>query len=412
MLRHKFVPRLLCGARSLSLTPCGHPIVDVAKLKEGCSVTTDGLRTALFDHGYFYAANVEELSAEYIRSIYSYAERCHALPTEVKYKYRQRGGTGIYSGPDIGQLELQYEADGVAARVCGWDYSRARFSLGDGVTEGDARYPSADELSPPFASVLDDCYSRQDDLARVLLGAFERALELPARSLLDMFDGEGGDFGTIRLLHYPGDADGDGVKAAAVAKDSTGIGAHTDFECFTLMHQTAHGLQLLPPRRPARLDRSAAVHGGGEVAAPGSGVGGGGDGGGTHKPREDVHAEWVDAPVRPAEFVVILGDMLERLTNGALLATPHRVLPTRHTRNSIIRFNAFAPGTLIAPLRPFVTEERPAAYSAVRMRTHMETTMKNLEAGLGSWDTERRRSRSATFDYGGERVVLEVPVTT
>ena len=65
------VPRLLSGARTLSLTPCGHPIVDVAKLKAGCSATTDDLRTALFDYGYFYAANVEALSAEYIRSIYA-----------------------------------------------------------------------------------------------------------------------------------------------------------------------------------------------------------------------------------------------------------------------------------------------------------------------------------------------------
>lgn len=30
-----------------------------------------------------------------------------------------------------------------------------------GVTEGDARYPSAAELDPPFAAVLDDCYARQ-----------------------------------------------------------------------------------------------------------------------------------------------------------------------------------------------------------------------------------------------------------
>lgn len=380
-------------ARSIcTFTPCGHPLIDVQRLQRQDAGATAELRTALFEYGYFYAANVEDLSAEYIASIYAYSERCHALPTDVKYKYRQRGGTGVYSGPDIGQHELQYEADGVAARVCGWDYSRARFSLGDGKTEGDARYPSASELDPPYAEVLDDCYARQDKLARVLLGGFERALELPTDTLLSMFEGEGGDFGTIRLLHYPGHGDVDGsIKGtAAISRaGTTGIGAHTDFECFTLMHQTAPGLQLLPPRRMTSRRRGSAN-------------------GGACAPAEDVHAEWIDAPVRPAEFVVILGDMMERLTNGSLLATPHRVLPTEHARDSIIRFNAFAPGTLIAPLRPFVTPESPAAYSPVEMRIHMETTMRNLEAGLGSWDTERRRSRSATFDYGGERRVLEV----
>ena len=39
-------------------------------------------------------------------------------------------------------------------------------------------------------------------------------------------------------------------------------------------------------------------------------------------------APWEDAPVRPSEFVVIIGDVLERMTNGVLRATPHRVLPS------------------------------------------------------------------------------------
>lgn len=31
--------------------------------------------------------------------------------------------------------------------------------------------------------------------------------------------------------------------------------------------------------------------------------------------------EWIDAPVREGEFVVILGDVMERFTNGVLKAT-------------------------------------------------------------------------------------------
>ena len=82
-----------------------------------------------------------------------------------------------------------------------------------------------------------------------------------------------GDLGTIRLLHYPGGED----KEAETA--NRGISAHTDFEAFTLMHQDAPGLQFISPQ---------------------------GDG------------EWIDAPVRPGEFVVIIGDVLERFTNGHL----------------------------------------------------------------------------------------------
>ena len=51
--------------------------------------------------------------------------------------------------------------------------------------------------------------------------------------------------------------------------------------------------------------------------------------------------------VRDGEFVVIVGDVLERFTNGELVATPHRVVPTTHERFSIIRFNAVAESTVI-----------------------------------------------------------------
>lgn len=349
-------------------TSCAdHPLVDVAGLQQlpgsaARATAVASLRSALLTRGYFYASNVDALPISYIRRIYEYSQRVHALPVHVKQRYAQRGGTGAYSGLDIGQSELNYDASESVAAVSGWDYSRQPFSLGDAATPPDERYPGAAEgLEPPFAAVLDDLYSRQTALGRVLLTGFEEALALPPRTLLDLYegaDGAAGDFGTIRLLSYPGGDD------AAAARATTGIAAHTDFEGFTLMHQSAPGLQLMP--------RDAASGG---------------------------HGEWVDAPVRDAEFVVILGDMLERLTNGVLRATPHRVLQRAHARSSIIRFNGFAPEALIQPLPPFVTRARPAAYSPVTMRTHSETTMRNLEAGRGSWDLARARSTSATYDY-------------
>ena len=171
-------------------------------------------------------------------------------------------------------------------------------------------------------------------------------------------------------IHSPNDDNGD---VDDDDKERTGIGAHTDFECFTLMHQNAPGLQLMPRCRDA--------HGG--------------------------FGDWIDAPVRSGDFLVIIGDMFERLTNGLLRATPHRVCQTDHPRESIIRFNAFAPDTIVRPLGVFVNsttaegKSRPL-YTPVRMRTHMETTMRNLEKGIASWDAEEGRSRSATYKYQEE----------
>uniref|UniRef100_A0A7S1SAI2 Fe2OG dioxygenase domain-containing protein n=1 Tax=Alexandrium catenella TaxID=2925 RepID=A0A7S1SAI2_ALECA len=167
--------------------------------------------------------------------------------------------------------------------------------------------------------------------------------------------------GTIRLLQYPGEQD------PAAAEADVGIAPHTDFEAFTLMHQNAPGLQFLPAHYEASSSPS--------------------------------ELPWVDAPVRDAEFVVILGDVLERFTNGVLRATPHRVLRTGTPRLSIIRFNAVAPDVVVEPMAAFVTEERPKAYTRCTMRQHMDTTMKNLELGLGSWDAGAGRSTSAHYHY-------------
>lgn len=181
--------------------------------------------------------------------------------------------------------------------------------------------------------------------------AFAECLDLPADTFRNMF--LGGDFGTIRLLSYPG------LDPDEALEVNTGISAHTDFEAFTLMHQDAPGLQFLPP----------------------SGEG------------------WVDAPVRPGEFVVFVGDILERFTNGFLRATPHRVIRTTYPRMSIVRFNAVNEHTMVAPLEQFVSADKPPRYSPVTMKTHMETTMRNLDAGLGSWDDSTQTSLSATYDY-------------
>lgn len=101
-------------------------------------------------------------------------------------------------------------------------------------------------------------------------------------------------------------------------------------------------------------------------------------------------------------FVVIVGDVLERFTNGVLRATPHRVKVTPHTRRSIIRFNAVREDVVVKPLAAFLSADAPSLYSPVTMKRHMETTMRNLEAGMPAWDEKARRSVTATRHYESE----------
>jgi isopenicillin N synthase-like dioxygenase len=108
----------------------------------------------------------------------------------------------------------------------------------------------------------------------------------------------------LRLVHYPYNPD---------AEDVLGIGAHTDYECFTLLKPTAPGLEVL------------------------NGAG-----------------EWVDVPPVPDAFVVNIGDLLELWTNGAYVATSHRVRKVKEERYSFPLFFNVDYHTEVKPLPQFV----------------------------------------------------------
>lgn len=330
-----------------------HPHVDMrhilTKNRPQRGATLAQMREALTTHGYFYSSNVDCLPQSYIETVYSYAEQLHALPAEQKRRCARPKGT--YSGSDVGVDELAYEA-GSTASVRAWDYSRTRFP-----TSGH-HYPdvTCSQTGMNFSQFLDDLYERQDFLGKALMTSFAEMLDLPPDTFRQFFERQ--DMGTIRLLRYPPAETPEEAARRQVA--SYGISPHTDFEAFTLMHQNAPGLQFLKP------------------------------GGRT----------WLDAPVKKEEFVVIVGDVLERFTNGVLRATPHRVLQTSWERFSIIRFNAMRPETLVQPLPCFISESRPARYTPVTMQKHMDTTLKRLEEGLGAWQKGNPgHSLSANYVY-------------
>jgi isopenicillin N synthase-like dioxygenase len=83
----------------------------------------------------------------------------------------------------------------------------------------------------------------------------------------------------LRLLHYP-------PRPEDAAEDLYGSAPHTDFGCLTILAQDGVG--------------------GLQVQKPGG--------------------AWVDAPRIPGSFVVNVGDMLHRMSNGRLKSTPHRVI--------------------------------------------------------------------------------------
>ena len=104
----------------------------------------------------------------------------------------------------------------------------------------------------------------------------------------------------LRLIHYPHQSD---------VEDIPGIGAHTDYECFTLLLASAPGLEVM-----------------------------------------SQGGEWLAVDPMPGALVVNIGDMMEFWSGGAFVATSHRVRKVAEERYSFPLFFAFDYDVELSPL--------------------------------------------------------------
>ena len=121
----------------------------------------------------------------------------------------------------------------------------------------------------------------------------------------------------LRLIHYPFDAG---------AEDRPGIGAHTDYECFTLLFATAPGLQVI-----------------------------------------DKQGNWIDVPLIEGTMIMNIGDMMEILSNGRYVATKHRVKKVKEERYSFPLFFSCDYDFIVAP----VIEQETPRYSPLKGGEHL-----------------------------------------
>jgi isopenicillin N synthase-like dioxygenase len=163
----------------------------------------------------------------------------------------------------------------------------------------------------------------------------------------------------LRLIHYPVDPG---------AEDAPGIGAHTDYECFTLLLADQPGLEVLN-----------------------------GDG------------QWIDAPPVAVEseelFVINVGDMLEVMTAGQFVATTHRVRKVAAERYSFPLFYACDYDTRIRPLPQFdPTGELAAQYPDISIGDHMWSmalqTYRHLRDRVANGELALPANARATNTFG------------
>lgn len=171
--------------------------------------------------------------------------------------------------------------------------------------------------------------------------------------------------GTIaRMLYYPPQKPRAGLASAAAASpdddSEVGLGAHTDYECFTLLLSDSNpGLEVVSPTPDAA----------------------------TGRPR------WISAPPRPDTMTVNIGDFFQRWTNGLYKSTIHRVVnrsPERE-RYSVPFFFSINYDEKVSTLPTCISGDGPSRFNEIqagpwvleRLRSTLNETAEECERGEG-----------------------------
>ncbi len=258
------------------------PVLDVSALfstdPQAQQALSDDFARAYSETGFGYIVN-HGVDEGLIQAMFDASAAFHALPMEqkmaVELDAQHRGYIPINTSTDVNSQ---------LAEVTKPNQSASFMLMREDTAHDPATYlsgPNQWPELPGFRVVCETYVAALTTLAAQLMAIALRATQADLSNsaitdALAMFD-----LPTtwLRLLHYP-------PSPQNSADDLFGSAPHSDFGCLTILAQDRiGGLQVRTPS-----------------------------------------GDWVDAPYMPGSFVVNVGDMLHRMSNGRLRSTPHRVI--------------------------------------------------------------------------------------
>jgi isopenicillin N synthase-like dioxygenase len=286
------------------------------------------IHRACRETGFFYVTN-HHIPQALIGAQFAWARRFFDLPASEKLALhmRQSPTTAGYE-PIGGQWLDSQDANAEVAPpdlkesfYCGMDLSddhawAARRLRGFGHNQWPAQLPGFREQMLAYRAAV----SELGDRALSLLAL---SLELPSDWFAPYFDMP---VGTLRIIKYP-------PQPADAAPNQIGAGAHTDWGGITILAQDeVGGLEV----------RTAA-------------------------------GEWIEALPLPGTFVINLGDLMARWTNGIYNSNMHRVKNNRSGRDrySVPYFYGPRPDAVIEPIPGCVDAEHPQRFAVCTAAEHM-----------------------------------------
>ena len=224
-------------------------------------------------YGFGYIIN-HEIEKDLIDQLFQASKTFHSLPLSEKMKValddNHRGYIAINTSTDVNSKLAEVKKPNQSASFMMMREDKTQ--IANVYLSGPNQWP---EIAG-FRETLEKYTSQMTKLGKKLMKLSLMSAGIKDHSILNSFETP-----TIwlRLLHYPS-------IPKSSPNDLYGSAPHTDFGCLTILTQDGiGGLQV-----------------------------------------QTKNGDWIDVPKVEGSFVVNVGDMLHRLTNGLLRSTPHRVI--------------------------------------------------------------------------------------
>jgi len=280
--------------------------------------------------GFFYVKN-HGISQDCLDEVLKVNKEYYSLSADEKMKFHHNTVSNFngYSSPMEANIQPGNRGDLHESFRISWEERSPRMPSAshDGVMAGANVWP---DQPVNFRTACLDYYHASFAVGKKLFALFALALDLPETYFDDktMYPAA-----AMRSLHYPPQPD-------ALDDKVFGIGAHTDFMCFTVLWQQ-EGIQSL------------------QVL--------------------NSHQQWINVPPLPGTLVINLGDQLARWTNDVFKSTVHRA----SNRNVVDRYSiAMFFGTdyevNIEPIYTCVPSENPAKYPAITAGEYVKQRLRDM----------------------------------
>ncbi|KAH0674504.1 hypothetical protein KY290_024753 [Solanum tuberosum] len=298
------------------------------------------LKQACLDSGFFYVVN-HGISQEFMDEVFAQSKKLFDLPLEEKMKIlrneKHRGYTPSldeHLDPD-NQINGDYkEGYYIGVEIPEDDPESQRPFYGSNV------WPTAGTL-PGWKETMEKYHQEALEVTKAVSRLIALALDLD----VDFFDRPeflGRPIATLRLLHYEG-------KLSDPSNGIFGAGAHSDYGLITLLAtDDVSGLQIC-------------------------------------KDKDAEPQIWEYVPPLRGAFVVNLGDMLERWSNGIFRSTLHRVLGNGQERFSIAYFVEPSHDCLVECLPTCQSKVNPPRYPPIKCETYLLQRYKDTHADRNSY---------------------------